>query len=736
MKPSWGQRNLQINSYHLKLGTEHGLQAAKEDLVLFLFCKISLKYLLFFVIIPKKRGDSMTVEDIVDDLLKNVTYSPKHQEIREHIVQALNQEYDKILEKNGYTELLSLAELIQSYGTLEQAGRLAGYSLEEIESWTKEGITKYSDFKKQHLISRFHILFSSFLLTIDLAFLFNTFYFGIFFYLIPIIVNLPYLVLYGIKYKKWMFKENRFSCEIYHKIEFLSSQYFKKTINSSLLGIFTLAMGISLIFLTNYRGSELFSQIFSSIIIFEVLFFCIFKNIGYTIYYHFIIRNSKEKLFQRHLVYILSGAAGYWLVTVPIIALVNNTVGIILAVCFSVIYFGLGLFYILKFRKDITIINLRINKKRIMLLGSIAIIVLLYQYMRLDSWLLQPYINQISTVEIPHSEISYNDQNGVYTIQTQEEEFKILQLTDIHLGGSNFSYSKDKRALFSVYTLIEYTKPDLVIVTGDLVFPLGIMSFSFNNNAPIMQFASFMRNIGVPWAFTYGNHDTESLAILTEDAVDSLFKSLSFKRSRNLLYPYIQPNIYGRNNQIIEIRGKENQLIQALFLLDSNSYIDTGVNNYDYIHDDQVEWYEKSIQQLSLKEGKTISSLAFFHMPLNEYQEAYTLYKKGSNAVIYHYGEIGEKNEDICDSTYHSMFFEKAYELGSTKGMFCGHDHLNNISLTYKGIRLTYGLSIDYLAYPGIDKLTEQRGATLITLHNDSSFDILPIQLTEVPINN
>ena len=183
------------------------------------------------------------------------------------------------------------------------------------------------------------------------------------------------------------------------------------------------------------------------------------------------------------------------------------------------------------------------------------------------------------------------------------------------MGGSNFSYRKDKLALSAVYKLIEYTKPDLVIVTGDLVFPLGIMSFSFNNSAPIMQFASFMRNINIPWAFTYGNHDTESLAVLSEQEVDALFQSLSFKKSRNLLYPYIQPNIYGRNNQIIEIRNKENRLLQALFLLDSNSYTGKGFNSYDYIHEDQVAWYEKSILDLSKKEGKMISSLAFSICP-------------------------------------------------------------------------------------------------------------------------
>ena len=64
--------------------------------------------------------------------------------------------------------------------------------------------------------------------------------------------------------------------------------------------------------------------------------------------------------------------------------------------------------------------------------------------------------------------------------------------------------------------------------------------------------------------------------------------------------------------------------------------------------------------------------------------------------------------------------------------MFCGHDHYNNISLGYKGIRLTYGMSIDYLAMPGIDKETEQRGAELITLKSNSEFNVEQIKLTDI----
>lgn len=49
--------------------------------------------------------------------------------------------------------------------------------------------------------------------------------------------------------------------------------------------------------------------------------------------------------------------------------------------------------------------------------------------------------------------------------------------------------------------------------------------------------------------------------------------------------------------------------------------------------------------------------------------------------------------------------------------------NLNNISLTYKGVRLTYGYTIDYLAYSGIKNYGAQRGCTVITVSPDGGFD-------------
>ena len=354
-----------------------------------------------------------------------------------------------------------------------------------------------------------------------------------------------------------------------------------------------------------------------------------------------------------------------------------------------------------------------------------------YRFLQKDVWLTQPYINTVPNISESTAEIAYDDDTGVYTITRHADAFRILQLTDIHLGGSITSFSNDIKALRACFDLINYTKPDLVVVTGDLSYPVGISSFSLNNTAPVMQFASFMRNTGVPWAFTYGNHDTEAMAASSKETLNDLYMSLSWKTSKNLLYPYVQPDIMGRNNQVIEIRNADGSLNSALFLIDSNAYVGEGFSKYDYIRDEQVDWYRAQVERLNAEAGRVVPSLCFFHIPLQEYATAYDLYQAGSDEVTYYFGENGEGS--ICASEYPSRLFDTAVELGSTRGFFCGHDHYNNMSLEYKGIRLTYGMSIDYLVMPGIANRTAQRGGTLITLDQDGEMTIDQIPYTSVP---
>ena len=274
-----------------------------------------------------------------------------------------------------------------------------------------------------------------------------------------------------------------------------------------------------------------------------------------------------------------------------------------------------------------------------------------------------------------------------------DSSFSILQLTDVHLGGSYFSRKRDKKALLCVYRLLRKSRPDLAVVTGDLVYPALLSSYSFNNGSAARLFCELMERAGIYWTITYGNHDTE------------LFATHNAKQ--------LTAGVYGRSNQVVELRNGDGTLNQALVLIDSHSYHSFFQRSkYDYIRKEQVDWYEKKIRMLNRREKKIISSMLFFHIPLKEVKEAWYLLV----------------NEKAC-SHKRSPLFHRAVLLGSTKAMFFGHDHLNHFSLTYDGIRLTYGRSIDYLAYPGIEGKTGHRGGIWIVIHGDSAFDIKPLNL-------
>lgn len=443
--------------------------------------------------------------------------------------------------------------------------------------------------------------------------------------------------------------------------------------------------------------------------------------------------DTEESGFKKYIIRQFSLASGAWAAYFAV-ALIGGIECIYRTFSpASVCYLVLVMIGNLTIRRQVTTVNFRWRKRNTAIILSALLVIGGIHYMRRDTFYLQEYINTVPRISQNTAPITYRENDGVYEIRMEKEEFRILQLTDIHFGGSITSIRKDYKALDAVYALIKETRPDLVVVTGDMTFPLGIMSMSFNNSSAVNQFAAFMRNLNIPWAFTFGNHDTDAIASMDRESLCDLYESLSFRTSGTLLYPYTQPNITGRNNQLIELYNPDGSLNQALFLIDSNAYTGEGINVYDYIHDDQVDWYETQVTRLNNQEEKTVSSMAFFHIPLQEYRDAYDLYMGGSDEVTYFFGSNDEKMiNKVCCSDYPSSLFDRMVELGSTKAVFCGHDHYNHMSLEYKGIRLTYGMSIDYLAMPGIEKSSRQRGGTLITIHSDTDYTIQQIPLDSI----
>lgn len=206
---------------------------------------------------------------------------------------------------------------------------------------------------------------------------------------------------------------------------------------------------------------------------------------------------------------------------------------------------------------------------------------------------------------------------------------------------------------------------------------------------------------------------------------------------QELLFSHGDENLTGDGNYHIPVLNEDGTLNTVLMFIDSNAYLTWNFfSGFDIIHDDQIEWYKNTIKIIGAECGKKpeeVNSLAFFHIPPKEFREAWEKFYRGDKSVIYHHGFVGEKDNYFgYPKTVEGKFFNEMVKFGSCKGMFMGHDHLNTLSLTYKGIRLTYGMSVDYLAYKGIDKRHTQRGGTIIEIYDDGTFDTKMLPLDDI----
>ena len=343
--------------------------------------------------------------------------------------------------------------------------------------------------------------------------------------------------------------------------------------------------------------------------------------------------------------------------------------------------------------------------------------------------------NSYNKIENENQLVAQKDENG-YWYFTTDRDFKVMHLTDIHIGGGFMSKTVDEKALNAIATMVTKEKPDLVIATGDIAFPVPYKAGTFNNHSGAKAFANLMESLGVYWSVTFGNHDAEPYSYFNRETVAKFYESEEYKYC---LFQAGPEDVDGYGNHIIEVKNSNGVITQAMVLIDSQAYVKNNIiesikGTYDNIHPNQVEWYESEIKRMNAenekinKDSVPVKSLAFFHIPLVEMTDGWKEFEENSfkdtENFKYIDGIIGEGGKRVYCGLGEDEMFEKMLELQSTKAMFNGHDHLNNTTFEYKGIQFSYGYSIDYFAYSGIDKLGSQRGCTMITCKPDSTFTI------------
>lgn len=286
------------------------------------------------------------------------------------------------------------------------------------------------------------------------------------------------------------------------------------------------------------------------------------------------------------------------------------------------------------------------------------------------------------------------------------KDFKILQVTDIQLHLPN---TTEKEAFRQISELVDSHNPDLIVLTGDNIT-------GGRDDFLVPAIIEFMGNLGVPWAISYGNHDPEGYKGI-------VWQSEQYANAKNSLFQTGPTDIFGYGNYIINIKEGE-KTIYSIFVMDSNGYdVDENLEEiYAFIREDQIEWYEENVKNISKEEygsfnpeqGKVVPSLMFFHIPVPEYRDAYKIYEKSGFSPSM--GK-GENNEDVYCSDYNSGLFDKILELGSTKGIFVGHDHINDSEIMYKDVILAYGVKTGSGSYWN----PKQQGGTIITIKDKTN---------------
>ncbi len=361
---------------------------------------------------------------------------------------------------------------------------------------------------------------------------------------------------------------------------------------------------------------------------------------------------------------------------------------------------------------------------------------------KLNQTAMNEYIDSFEKVDIQNQLTPEVDENGRYYFTT-DGDFKVMQLTDVHIAGGILSVNQDKKAINAVAAMITAEKPDLVVVTGDISFAVP-WAGTINNAYAHEYFKRLMENLGVYWTVTFGNHDSEVYDLYDRAAVAKMYED---ELLEYCLFSSDDGGVWGECNHVINVRNSLGLITQSLIMMDTNSYTDEdplGIKwIYDNIHEDQIKWYENTVTELNsynksiiesldnddYNDLATVKSLLFVHIPLMEVRNAYNEYlnagEKNTDDLTYIEGKVGESEPYVYCSMEEEEMFETMLRLGSTKAMFYGHDHLNNIVLEYKGITLSYGYSIDYFAYAGIEKIGSQRGCTVINCHSDTTFEII-----------
>jgi len=271
-------------------------------------------------------------------------------------------------------------------------------------------------------------------------------------------------------------------------------------------------------------------------------------------------------------------------------------------------------------------------------------------------------------------------ENDVTLKFNSDGKFKILHICDIQ-----DSPYVAKIALDYIERTCDTEKPDLIVLGGDNVAGNYIKGDSIeeadkNMQKSIGSFMSIFEERNIPTALVFGNHDGEN--IISDERQMEIYNTYDCCVAIDE-----GEDIYGCGNYNIPIMSSDGKkTAYNLWFFDSNAFCeipDCEGGKYDYVRDDQIEWYvNKSNELKKANGGKAVPSMAFQHIVP---PEIFDVIEEGTLIS----GGIGE---DPHPTLHKSNQLSAIMKQGDVKAMFFGHDHYNDYQVRYN--------NLDFVATP------------------------------------
>lgn len=284
--------------------------------------------------------------------------------------------------------------------------------------------------------------------------------------------------------------------------------------------------------------------------------------------------------------------------------------------------------------------------------------------------------------------------------------FKIMQVTDTHLGSYPFS-ENDQLTLTHLRKAVARLQPDVIIFTGDIIYSLQ-EHFAQNPLRSFEHFIAYVNQFNVPYVITFGNHDTEPGSGISRQQLWQLYCEQAAHQPLRLEETWVGDRL----SFVLPIYGSESGEIENLcFVMDSGDYSGTDASYYAWIEPEQIAWFRRVLETYEESSGQS-QHLIFQHIPLPEYWQAALNIQDGEwkedAGVNLAWSSINPADfpfpHFVASPEVNTGFFYEMVKSKAIWGMFVGHDHDNNFDGLFKGIHLVYGQSSGYNTYGSLPK--------------------------------